>query len=149
MLAAYALKMKYIAIDANKRLVDELRKLAKYMDYDAEIYYGDSSDNVFVKNVMNGRKSALTFTCPPYWNEEWYSDDPFQSNVKCRLKSEWYSDFFNPMLGASIDVSDGPFIVSCDEKIDWLLAGQFTASQIECSRFNKNREDPYYMIRRK
>lgn len=149
MLAACALKMKYVAIDANRRLVDELNALASYMGYDAEIWYGDSSDGEFVRSVMKGRKSSLSFTCPPYWNEEWYSDDPFQSNVKCRSKREWYAGFFIPMLSAALDVSDGPFIVSCDEKVEWGLADGVEVSMLECGRFNAKREDPYFIVRKK
>jgi len=33
LLAAYALGMKYIAIDANKKLVDELKQLAKFIGF--------------------------------------------------------------------------------------------------------------------
>ena len=78
MLGAYMLGMKYVAIDANRVLVDELNALAEYMKYDVEIVYGDSSDRDCVMDLMAGRKADLSFTCPPYWNEEHYSDDPFQ-----------------------------------------------------------------------
>ena len=149
MLAAYALGMKYVAIDANRRLVDELRELARYMGYDAEITYGDSSDRDCVMQAMGGRKADLAFTCPPYWREEWYSDDPFQSNIKCRSKAEWHGSFLSPMIFNTLEVTDGPFIMSFDEKIEIDRVPGICAERMEHVRMNDKKEDKYYFIRRK
>lgn len=149
MLAAYNFGMKYVAIDANKKLVGELRELAKFMDYDAEIAYGDSSDPECVKEIMKGRKADLSFTCPPYWNEEWYSDDPFQSNVKCKSKSDWHKRFLYPMIMNTLNATAGVFILSCDEKTDLEHAPGTVFELMDAENFNGKREDTYYLVKRK
>lgn len=151
MLGAYLLGMKYVAIDANKKLVEELNDLAKYMGYDAEIYYGDSSDAECVKKALNGRKAGIAFTCPPYWNEEHYSDDEFQSDVKCTGKHDWHEVFFKPMVYNMIDslLPDGTCVVSVDEKVDWSRIDGIEAVRSNGSWFNSKREDDYYVVRKK
>lgn len=146
MLGAYLLGMKYVAIDANKVLVDELNALAEYMKYDVEVVYGDSSDRDCVMNLMRGRKAGLSFTCPPYWNEEHYSDDEFQSDVKCTGKKDWHEKFFKPMVYNMIDVTDGTCIVSVDEKVNWSLVDGVSAVKSNGHWFNAKREDDYYII---
>lgn len=151
MLGAYLLGMKYVAIDANKALVKELKSLAKYMGYDAEIYYGDSSDRDCVEKALNGRKADLAFTCPPYWNEEHYSDDPFQSDVKCKGKRDWHDSFFKPMVYNMLDSlsDDGTCLISVDEKVDWTKIDGIEAVKSNGSWFNRKREDDYYIVKRK
>ena len=149
MLGAYLLGMKYVAIDANKVLVDELNRLADYMEYDVEIVYGDSSDKDCVMNLMDGRKADLSFTCPPYWNEEHYSDDPFQSDVKCSGKQDWHESFFKPMVYNMLDVTNGTCIISVDEKVDWSRIDGIEAVKSNGDWFNSKREDDYYIVRRK
>lgn len=148
MLGAYLLGMKYVAIDANRRLVDELNALARYMRYDVEVVYGDSSDRGCVMELMDGRKADLSFTCPPYWNEEHYSDDPLQSDVKCSGKRDWHVKFFEPMVSNMLDVTDGTCIVSVDEKVDWSIINGVEAVKSNGDWFNRKREDDYYVIRR-
>ena len=148
MLGAYLLGMKYVAIDANKRLVEELNSLAKYMGYDAEIVYGDSSDRSCVMDLMKGRKADLSFTCPPYWNEEHYSDDPLQSDVKCHGKQDWHESFFKPMVDNVLDVTNGTCIISVDEKVDWTRIAGIEAVKSNGPWFNRRREDDYYIVRR-
>ena len=149
MLGAYMLGMKYVAIDANRALVDELNALAEYMKYDVEIVYGDSSDRDCVMDLMAGRKADLSFTCPPYWNEEHYSDDPFQSDVKCTGKQDWHDSFFKPMVFGMLDATDGNCIISVDEKVDWSRIDGIEAVRSNGSWFNRKREDDYYLVRRK
>ena len=148
MLGAYALGMKYIAIDANKKLVEELKELAHYMNYDAEIYYGDSSDKDFVNEVLNGRKIDLAFTCPPYYNEEHYSDDEFQSDVMYHDKKEWHEKFLQYMIDGVRDNlnKDGYFIISCDEKINWNYINNANIHLLQIPWLNKKMEDNYYLI---
>ena len=99
---------------------------------------------------MNGRKADLSFTCPPYWHEEHYSDDPLQSDVKCTGKKDWHESFFRPMVFNMLDVtaSDGVCIISVDEKVDWSRIDGITAVKSNGYWFNKKREDDYYLISR-
>ena len=148
MLGAYALGMKYVAIDANKQLVKELKELANYINYDAEIYYGDSSDKDFVNKILKGRKIDLVFTCPPYYNEEHYSDDEFQSDVMYHDKKEWHEKFLQYMIDGVRDnlKEDGCFIISCDEKINWNYIKNVNINNLAYFGFNHRREDAYYLL---
>jgi len=148
LLGAYLLGMKYVAIDANRKLVDELNELAEYMKYNVEVVYGDSSDRDCVMNLMKGRKADLSFTCPPYWNEEHYSDDSLQSDVKCSGKHDWHENFFKPMVENMLDVTDGTCIVSVDEKVDWSRIDGIVAVKSNGEWFNSKREDDYYVVSR-
>lgn len=142
MLGAYLLGMKYVAIDANKKLVEELKRLAEFMNYDAEIYYGDSSDEKFVNSVLKRRKIDLAFTCPPYYNEEIYSDDEFQSE-KGRTKQEWNNEFLQPMINNVMKHLKGKFIISVDEKVDLRALKQKIKKMTYCLSW---KEDYYYEV---
>ena len=147
LLAAYILGMKYIAIDANKKLVSELRRLAKFMEYDAEIHYGDSSDPVFVNRILKDRNIDLAFTCPPYFNEEHYSDDKEQSIIKYPTKSEWEEKFLNRMIKNTLSHLNifGNFIISVDEKIE---LQRISGIQVEIiSSSMRKTEDDYFIIK--
>lgn len=147
LLGAYALGMKYIAIDANKQLVNELKSLAAFMNYDAEIYYGDSADKDFVNQTLKGRKIDLAFTCPPYWDEEHYSDDEYQSDIQYKEKTDWYNLFLIPMINNVRNnlSKNGHFIISCNEKIDWSCVNNVEVRLMQLTWKNKM-EDDYYFI---
>jgi len=103
MLAAHAMNMEYIGIDANKVLVDELNKMASNLGLNAKVFYGDSADREFVMFVLNGRKIDLSFTSPPYFNKEIYSNDPIQSIQQFPKENDWYLHFASRMIKNTVD----------------------------------------------
>lgn len=148
MIAAYALGMRYVAIDANKKLISELRRMARYMNYDdVEIHYGDSSDPVFVNRILKGRNVDLAFTCPPYFDEEIYSDDEEQSIVKYPLKKEWEEMFLTRMIKNTLSHLNlfGNFIISVDEKVDLKNVPGIKIEIISSSM--RKTEDDYFIIK--
>lgn len=112
LLGACSLGMKYIGIDANKKLVDELNLMKNDLNLDAEIYYGDSSDPDMVNRILNGRKIDLCFTSPPYYNKEIYSEDEFQSIKNKKDKEEWIDGFLIKMIDNVMMNLNGKFILN-------------------------------------
>ena len=104
MLASHALGMKYIGIDANKVLVEELKKMSKKLGIDAEVYHGDSSDRKFVKKIMGGRKACVSFTSPPYFDKEWYGDDKEQSVLRYPDRDSWEKGFIGGMVESTLSI---------------------------------------------
>jgi len=124
MLGVCSLGMKYIGIDANKALVDELNKMKDDLKLDAEIYYGDSSYPETVKKALKGRRIDLCFTSPPYYDKEIYSDDEFQS-VKKRDYNEWESNFLIPMIENVSAHLKGKFILNLPEHFNSLSLSKY------------------------
>ncbi len=93
MLAAKALGMRYRAIDANKKLVDELNNMAIDLGIDAKVIYGSSDDINCYKKLLGDEKIDLAFTSPPYFDKEIYSEDEEQSIIKYPNEQDWYEKF--------------------------------------------------------
>lgn len=104
MLAAHVLGMKYVGIDANKKLIEELTQMAKDLQIDAELYHGDSSDAVLVERAMRGRKAEVVFTSPPYFDKEHYSEDKEQSIIMFPERDEWERKFCKAMVSNAVSV---------------------------------------------
>jgi len=120
MLSAHAMGMEYIGIDANKELVEELNYMAKCLEINARVYYGDSSNRDFVQEVMKERKADLIFTSPPYFNKETYSEDPIQSTNQFPERDDWYSFFASKMTQNAIDClsDDGIGLINVSADFD-------------------------------
>ena len=120
MLSAHAMGMEYIGIDANKELVEELNYMAKCLEINAKVYYGDSSDRDFVQEVMKERKADLIFTSPPYFNKEVYSEDPIQSTNQFPERNDWYSFFASKMTQNAINClsDDGVGLINVSADFD-------------------------------
>lgn len=112
MLAAHALGMKYVGIDANEKLVSELREMASELHLDAEIYHGDSSASGMIAGVMAGRRAGVVFTSPPYFDKEKYSEDKEQSIELYQSRELWEVGFCQSMVkNAILDLEDGRFLI--------------------------------------
>lgn len=152
LLASYALGMKYIAIDANKQLVEELKQLSEYIGYkDCQIYHGDSSNRQFVQKILNNRKIDLCFTSPPYFDKQIYSEDEIQSIKQYKDIDEWHKKFLGQMCQIVLDNLnvEGNLILNVDDSVDLTKIGDYCISQINYSNYDKKkREDPYYHITR-
>lgn len=149
MLAAMALGMKYIAIDANPVLVKELNEVKEFLGYEeCEIYYGDSASRETVLSVMKGRKADLIFTCPPYFDEEEYCADSLQSIVQFPSEEEWLKGFLQSMLNncAEILKEDGNFIISVNEKVNFASLEGFDLKII--SSGSRKNEDDYFILKK-
>lgn len=138
MLAAHVLGMKYVAIDANSNLVVELQGMADALGLDAEVRHGDSSDIETVKAIMRNRKAACVFTSPPFYDSEWYSDDPEQSILRYADKSEWHKAFLGRLIDNSAAVLEPNGVmllnVGMDIRLDW--TGLDIASRFSCDDFD-------------
>jgi tRNA1(Val) A37 N6-methylase TrmN6 len=112
MLAAHALGMKYVGVDANEKLVKELRGMAADLHLDAEIYHGDSSSVGMIAGVMAGRKAGVVFTSPPYFDKEWYSEDKEQSTAMYSSRELWEVGFCQSMVRNAVsELSDGGLVI--------------------------------------
>lgn len=149
LLGAWALGMKYIAIDANKKLVEELKDVANYIGADVEIYYGDSSDSDFVKRVLRGRKIDIAFTSPPYFKKEEYSLDKYQSILMYDDKERWEKCFLFFMCKNVMDnlSSTGKFLLSIDESVNLSIVSNSYSIKKHYFLIDENsKDDPIYMI---
>lgn len=117
MLASCALGMKYRGIDANKKLVDELNKMARDLELDAVVVHGDASDWKDVSTVIGEGEADLVFTSPPYFDKEWYSDDDCQSVIRYPSINEWKNGFCSALVSNCIRVasSDGVVLLNVDD----------------------------------
>lgn len=124
MMAAGVLGMKYVAIDANRKLVDELNCMAAELEIDAEIIHGDSSDVNVVESLMRGRKADLVFTSPPFFDTEIYSDDREQSVRMFSDCREWHENFLGRIVSNSLSVMDDSGVlllnIGMRERLDWM-----------------------------
>lgn len=146
LLAAHMLGMKYVAIDANRKLVEELKEMAKFIGSDAEIYWGNSADSRFVNSVLKNRTIDLAFTCPPYFDEEYYSDDKYQSILKYPEREVWEDKFLRRMINNVLGNLSiwGKFIMSVDEKVDLRRVPGIRVNIISSSM--RKTEDDYFII---
>ena len=118
MLACHAAGMRYVGIDANARLVSELREMAAFFGIDAEIHHGDSSSDGFIEKVLAGRKADIVFTSPPYFDREVYSADPEQSVIVHGDSLSWGKGFLAVMAGACRRACSGAVMFNLPSWID-------------------------------
>lgn len=121
LLACNSLGLKYRAIDANKKLVEELNEMANYFNMDAKIIYGDSSNINDVKRLLGDEKVDLVFSSPPYFDKEIYSNDEEQSIIKYRDKNEWNDKFLDPMINNCLEFLSNDGVILFNIPMDFNL----------------------------
>lgn len=123
MLAAHVLGMKYVAVDANRRLVEELNEMADVLGIDAAVSHGNSADEKDVASALEGGKADLVFTSPPFFDSEHYSDDGLQSVAMFPKERDWHERFFGPLIENSLSVlgDDGVLLlnIGMKQRLDW------------------------------
>lgn len=145
LLAAWKLGMTYLAIDANPKLVEELRRLAAFIGYaDAEIIHGDSAAPADVARLLRERKADLVFTCPPYGDKEDYGDDPCQSII--RHRDDWHNGFLGKMLELALDNCRGKTIICVDNSVNLGLVRNLEFRPVPFGEVIGNADDFYEVL---
>lgn len=96
LLGCWALGIDYYGVDANKKLVEELNEMARFLNKykkrnNIEIIHGDSSEEVFQEKK---EFFDIVFTSPPYFDLEIYSNDKEQAINKYPIWEQFKEGFF-------------------------------------------------------
>lgn len=150
LVASHLCGMKYIGVEANQQLVDELRELAKYIGSSAEIYYGDSSDSEFVSHILNGRQIDLCFTSPCVYDNIKYFDDEFQFQTRYCSFDQWKNGFFYGMISNVMShmTEHANFLISLPKDFELNSISGIDIKNVRFYGFNELEENPYFLIKR-
>ena len=90
----------YHGVDPSSKTFEGLQKMAMNLGEDTEI----NLHKQCAENVVLSNKVDLSFTSPPYFDTEKYSDEETQSWVRYKTYDDWFTEFLMTMLENSISI---------------------------------------------
>lgn len=101
---------KYVGVEPSTKTMIGLEKMTKNLDHEKKIKLNHGC----AENVILDEKFDLSFTSPPYFNTEKYSDESTQSYKKFLKYEDWLNGFLEPMIDNSIRMlkDSGYFIIN-------------------------------------
>lgn len=103
----------YEGCEPNSKTFEGLTKMINELNVKKEIIIHENvAENV--RPIIPHRYFDLSFTSPPYYNTEKYSDESTQSYIKFPTYEKWIDGFLKPMINNSIECikDDGYFIIN-------------------------------------
>ncbi len=98
----------YTGVEPSMKTFEGLEKMAMNLGKGTEfnLYLGCAED------VIPNNKMDLSFTSPPYFNTEKYSNEPTQSYIKFPTYEEWLDGFLRGLINNSVhSLKDGGYFI--------------------------------------